>query len=460
MNIQNKRPADRCDDLSYNEILDMDTRPVPAYLKEDAVPDIGTDPVPAGNYTDPEFFRREMAKVWGKCWQVACREEDIPNVGDYVVYDMAGKSHLIVRTAPGVIKALQNVCLHRGRKLASADGCQKKFRCMFHGFEWNIDGSFRKNPFEWDFPQLKEKDMSLPEARVGLWGGFVFVSFDKNAPALEKIIAPIPEHFAAYDLGNMYTAVYMRKKFPANWKAVAEAFMESHHSLTTHPQFKPYLADANSKYDIYSPYVTRQFTAMGIPSPFADKSKITESDIFSAMLASSGRTQAAGSVAASFNVPEGQTARAFAADLQRKALGAEDGYDYSRASDAEMLDPLLYNIFPNLSVWAGYALNLVYRWLPLDVDTAIMEVRVLKRVPKNKPRPKCAPIQWLEVEESCKKVTGLGSLGGVFDQDMANLPYVQEGLKAAGPDFPVQLGKYSEMRIRQLHMTIAQMMKE
>ena len=456
MNIQATARADRCQDLSYNDILDLDTRQVPDFLREEVVPDIGTAPVPAGNYIDPAFYQRETEKLWGRCWQMACREEEIPNVGDFIVYEIAGRSYLIVRTAPDTIKALLNVCLHRGRKLADHAGCKHEFRCMFHGFAWNIDGSFKHNPMEWDFPQWQGKDMHLPEAKVGTWGGFVFVTFAENPPPLAEVLHPIPLHFARYRLEDMYTAVNIAKKFPANWKAVAEAFMESHHSLTTHPQFMPYLADANSKYDIYSPWVTRHFSAMGIPSPFVDKSRFSETDILNAMFGTSGRARGAGGL----QVPEGQTARAFAAELNRKTLGDEDGYDYSEYSDAEMLDPLLYNVFPNLSVWAGFGLNLVYRWRPIDVDNAIMEIRILKRVPKSGPRPRPAPQRMLQDDEPCSDVTELGSLGGVFDQDMANLPHVQTGLKAAGKDFPVHFGRYSEMRIRQLHRTLEEIMRD
>ena len=48
----------------------------------------------------------------------------------------------------------------------------------------------------------------------------------------------------------------------------------------------------------------------------------------------------------------------------------------------------------------------------------------------------------------------LGALGGVFDQDMANLPFVQEGLKMMGNRIPVQFAKYTEIRLRQLHRTL------
>lgn len=445
------RREDRCDAISYEEVLEQDTRSVPDYLKEQMVPDLGTEAVSAERYTSPDFYREEVDKMWLKAWQFACREEEIPNVGDYVVYDNVGKSLLVVRSAPDQIKALVNVCLHRGRKLATHGGCKQAFRCPFHGFTWNIDGSFKENPIKWDFPQVNESEFKLPEAKVDTWGGFVFVNFDTDAPPLQEVLHPIPAHFERYDLANTYKWVHVAKKFPANWKVVSEAFMESHHSVTTHPQILPYLADANSKYDVYSNFVTRHFSAMGVSSPLIDGSRFSEDDILDSMFGTSGRM--AGKDKPGLKVPEGMTARTFGAEMLRQAFSAEDGHDYSDKSDAEMLDPLLYNVFPNMSFWAGFGPNLVYRWRPIDVDNTIMEIIRLKRVPKDGPRPKPCQVHWLTDDEPFTAAEELGPLGQIFDQDMSNLPFVQEGLKASGND-QVHFGKYSEMRIRRHHQTL------
>ena len=45
------------------------------------------------------------------------------------------------------------------------------------------------------------------------------------------------------------------------------------------------------------------------------------------------------------------------------------------------------------------------------------------------------------------------ALAGVFDQDMANLPHVQTGLKASR-NHRIELGHYQESRIRQFAQTM------
>jgi phenylpropionate dioxygenase-like ring-hydroxylating dioxygenase large terminal subunit len=447
--------TDRHPSELYGDILERDTRPVPDHLREKDVREIGTDPVQTSRYYDAAFFQKEVDCVWSRIWQMACREEEIPNPGDYRIYEIVGKSLIVTRTKQGDIRAFFNACLHRGRKLVTLDGCKQEFRCPYHGIAWNTDGSFKDNPIAWDFPQWKDRDMSLPEARVETWGGFVFVNFDLNALPLQHYIGPLAAHFAPYEYEKRYKAVHVAKVIHANWKAVAEAFMESHHSITTHPQILTYLADVNSQYDFLNDYVTRQFSATGVSSPIVAGMNYSDTDIVQAMARQSGGTRRRGGDNPDAVVPVGITARAFAAEQSRQALSAEDGHDYSAASDAEMIDALLYNLWPNMSFWAGYAPNLVYRWRPngRDPESAIMDVMILKRAPKNGPRPSPVPCHFLTENERWSDAAELGGLAAIFEQDMGNLPYVQEGLHSSGNGL-VHFSKYSEMRIRQLHKLI------
>jgi hypothetical protein len=47
----------------------------------------------------------------------------------------------------------------------------------------------------------------------------------------------------------------------------------------------------------------------------------------------------------------------------------------------------------------------------------------------------------------------LGILGDVFEQDMENLPFVQDGMHASKTG-KIQLANYQEIRIRQFHQTM------
>jgi phenylpropionate dioxygenase-like ring-hydroxylating dioxygenase large terminal subunit len=98
--------------------------------------------IPIEPFTSPEYARAEGEKLWPRVWQAACRVEEMPNVGDYVTYDILDESIIIVRTAEGsgagTISAYYNVCQHRGRRLTKGCGHTNQFYCRFHGWSWDI----------------------------------------------------------------------------------------------------------------------------------------------------------------------------------------------------------------------------------------------------------------------------------------------------------------------------------
>ena len=463
---------DRHPSESYEDILERDTRAVPDHLRQGPTVDLGDGGIPVTDYFDPQHFKDEVRYVWLKVWQWACREEEIPLPGDVFVYEIVGKSLIITRQDDGSIKAFYNSCLHRGRKLVDGNGHRPHFWCKYHGMSWTCAGRFRSNPIDWDFPQFERRDMSLPEVRVGTWGGFVFVNFDPDAAPLMETLGPLAEHFERYELADHYKALHVSKVVPCNWKVMAEAFMESHHTIATHPQLMPFLGDVNSQYDILSDHVSRQFTATGVVSPTIAARNLSDMAILQAMEAAGGggessqeddraRTNARDTPKAPMTLQEGQTARTYAAEMTRRALAAEDGWDYTDRSDAEMMDALLYNVFPHQSFWAGYAPNLVYRWRPegLEPEKSIMEIIILKRVPKGGQRPAPAAEKRLRIDQDWGDAPSLGALAKVFEQDMENLPHVQTGLRSSGTGV-VNFALYSEMRIRHLHVKIASMIAE
>jgi nitrite reductase/ring-hydroxylating ferredoxin subunit len=453
-------PVERHPGPSYEQILERDTRPVPAHLREADVPEIGLDPVATSRYLSPAFAQAEAQHLWPRIWQMACREEQIARAGDVTLYEIAGRSLFIVRQHDGSIRAFHNSCLHRGRTLITGDGCKSEIRCPFHGIAWHPDGTFKDNPMDWDFPQWRGRLPSLPQARVETWGGFVFINMNPDAPPLMSLFAPIAAHFERYHLDECAIAFHVEKKVRCNWKALAEAFMESHHAVATHPQLLGYLSDVNSQYDALGDHVTRQFSAGMVPSPFYGR-ELTEDQIVQSMLraGSQGRANPQDDAPARLRVPDGVTARAYMADVTRAAIGAADGVDYGDGSDAEMVDALLYNFFPNISFWAGFAPKLFYRWRPngRDPDSAIMDIYLLKRVPRGQARPAPAPVFKIGLDESIAArgpEAGMSAgLARVFEQDMANLPLVQEGMRSSASGV-VHFGRYAEMRIRLMHQLI------
>jgi len=442
----------RCDAISVQDLLDCEEVPVPAYLREDNNPDMGDEDLPISNYTSRIIHEQEKEKLWPRVWQVVCREEDIFEAGEHYIHDSVDDSILVVRQQGGGIKAFVNSCLHRGRALRTENGLVKALRCPFHGFTWELDGSFRGMPCEWDFEYMCKDQLQLPEVAVDSWGGFVFINIDGNAGPLLEYLGVLPEHYARYELENAHKGIHVQKVIPCNWKVAHEAFLESYHSIATHPQILPFTADANTQYDTFGPHISRMITPMELASPHLGD--VSEEEIMRASLRCSGRMAA--SDAEGVEMPEGMSARKFIGEMNREAFAAASGQDLSDATLAELQDAILYDVFPNFQVWAGYFGNIVYQFRPNgdDHESCIFDVRLLLRGTDPQEPAHGVPIHRLTDEQSFSDAEELGVLGGVFDQDMGNLPYMMKGLKASKKG-TVSLGSYQESRIRHLHNTIA-----
>ena len=195
--------------------------------------------IPVQRYYDEAFFKLEKEKLWPHVWQMACRLEEIPEIGDFTEYTLFEKSVIVVNTRSG-IKAFHNTCRHRGVRLANGPGnCAKTgFVCPFHGWRWNPEGKntfvFSKQIFT---PELLDHaEIDLKPCRLETWIGCAFINFDDNAPGLRESMGPIAQRFEARHVDRLKMDWWYATVLPTNWKLAMEAFMEGYHVMRTHPQ--------------------------------------------------------------------------------------------------------------------------------------------------------------------------------------------------------------------------------
>ncbi len=427
--------------ISYQQLLDTDSKKVPDVLRIEAPKYFGSSDVSKDRYISRAFHDLEVERLWKRVWQFACREEHIANPGDYVVYEIAGLSFIVIRTTDGSIKAYPNACLHRGRQLKDENGYCSEIRCPYHAFAWTIEGELKHVPARWDFPHVKEEDFHLPEVAVGTWAGFVFINPDPNAEPLTEFLGGIVEHFADWHHEDKYVELHVAKVIHANWKITQEAFCEAYHVSATHPQILPYLGDTNSQVDIWENF-SRVISPAGTPSPLI-RWEPSQEEMLRAML--DIRIDAKNPL----NLPEGQTMRAFASELARDRWRPIVGEHIDSVSDAELMDALDYTLFPNFHPWGAFN-RVVYRFRPNGNDhrSSIMEVLFLAPFAGERPEP--SPVRWVGEGESFSTVPELATLGKVFDQDMFNMAKVQTGLESSYKS-GVTLSEYQESKVRWLH---------
>ena len=443
-----ERPAPdaaRSPGLTYQQLLDTDTHPVPDVLRLESPRYFGSHDLPIDRYTSRAWHELEVERLWSRTWQFACREEHIPEVGDYTIYEIVRRQFIVVRTAPDTVKAYWNSCLHRGRQLKDFDGHCEEIRCPFHNYTWNLDGSLKTVPAGWDFPHVDQRaaggEFNLPEAKVARWAGFIMINPDEHAPPFEEYAKELIQQFERWNLADRYVQAHVAKVIDCNWKISQEAFCEAYHVNATHPQAVPYLGDTNSQVDVWN-HTSRVITPGGTVSPLIWYD-IDENTMMRAML------DVRNDEDLSLPVPEGETCRAVSADAARDRWRPIVGDFVEGWSDAEFIDNLDYTLFPNFHPWGAYN-RICYRFRPNGDDhrSSIMEVLML--APFKGERPPPAEVHWLERHEKFTDAPELGMVGKVFNQDLYNMGKVQTGLETSKKG-AVTLSNYQESKVRWLH---------
>jgi phenylpropionate dioxygenase-like ring-hydroxylating dioxygenase large terminal subunit len=203
----------------------------------------GKGELPAARYCSKEFAALEAEQLWGKAWQMACRIDQLPEVGSYVVYDILDQSVVVVRVDEQTVKAFHNVCPHRATALAVDTGRfqLKQIVCPFHGWKWNLSG---ENTFVADLQEFRggcmtNADADLTEVHCEVWAGFVYISMAPDPVPFDEFVAPIRELVDGVLLGEMKFHYHYQARVNANWKVALEAFIEAYHVPQTHPQLTP-----------------------------------------------------------------------------------------------------------------------------------------------------------------------------------------------------------------------------
>jgi phenylpropionate dioxygenase-like ring-hydroxylating dioxygenase large terminal subunit len=454
--VKSKKIATGFSGTSYQAMLDDETRPVPDALRECSEVFLGSRALPVDRYLSSEYHELEKQYLWPRVWQACCRESEIADTGDHFVHDIAGTSILIVRSEEGGIKAYPNACLHRGRRLkaggGSGRGNSSDLTCPFHGFSWNLQGQFEGAPCEWDFPHIDNATFNLPDLRLETWGGWVFVNLDGTAPPLLEYLGVMASHFERWQPENTYKALHIKKVLRCNWKLAHEAFIESFHTIATHPQLLPYTGDSNSQYDCFNDNVSRTITPMGVVSPHLPGT--SEEQSVHRWLTIYGVIAEGDALP---DVPQGMSAREYLGELNIQRFSEMYEKDLSAlATHSEVLDAILYSVFPNFAPWAGFRPNVTYRFLPYNdsPDECTMEIMLLMRFPESEERPKDAAVQFVPADQTLADTPGIEpGLAKVFDQDFSNLPLVHKGLASLRSGH-IQLANYQEVRIRHFHQTL------
>jgi Rieske 2Fe-2S family protein len=190
---------------------------------------------------DPYFYRshvvyeRELDEIVFRSWLYAAHVSEIPNPGDYLLFEIGEDSVIIVRGDDGEVRALMNVCRHRGARVCEeAAGNRKTFVCPYHGWVYTIDGALKAAREMQVLEDFSTEDYPLKQARVVVYMGLIFINCDPEAAEFLGPLQALNEPLGAYDLENAKVAHKQTYQVDANWKLVLENYLECYHCATSH----------------------------------------------------------------------------------------------------------------------------------------------------------------------------------------------------------------------------------
>ena len=191
--------------------------------------------LPASIYTSLDFFTFEKERLFPESWVGIGFESDVPEVGDAVPMEVGGLPLVLCRDNNSQIQVLHNVCRHRATMvLESPASGLKTFKCPYHGWVYDLDGSLLATPF-WDGTAsakrcpVESESASLVPVRSAVWNHIVFINLSGNAPSLDSYLAEMEEELGHFDLESMEVIHSESWVFNANWKLVMENWEVYHH---------------------------------------------------------------------------------------------------------------------------------------------------------------------------------------------------------------------------------------
>lgn len=425
-------------------------------------------------FTCPEYAKEESDKLWAKVWQQAGRVEEIPEIGNYITYDIMDDSIIIVRTEEDTIKAFYNVCSHRGRQLVdvpegshSACGRKQNFVCGYHGWVYNLEGKCTRILDEDDWKGCLNQDRTkLGEVKVDTWGGWIWINMDLECEPLIDYLQPASDLLNQFEFEKMSFRWRQYTIFDCNWKTALEAFMEPYHVEGTHPQLCEY-GDFYAWSKAQGLHGNDGFDAKGEADETAATTTVTrtgkgpdarkmiaqmQQEFWDTIGASTTPTLVNAAQRLVDELPEGTPPHEV----------HEHWYESAKRDDEERgvvwptIDPdklskagLAWHIFPNMSFIPGLTFLLGYRTRPYgnNPNKCIFEAYALERFPEGE-APKTEWVEAEPTEEKWKKVLA---------QDFSNMAAVQKGMRNRG--FRGALpNPHQEQKITNMHRNLARFM--
>lgn len=191
--------------------------------------------LPRPFYGHETVYRADLEHIWRKGWLFAGHACEIRNPGDWLTLQVETDSLIVIRGEDGAVRALHNVCRHRGSQIvAPGRGSTKRLVCPYHQWTYDTKGALT---FCRGMHELDKAEFSLKKVQCEVVEGLIFISLAENpAPfaAARELMAP---YLKPQGLERAKVAKQVDYEIHANWKLVWENNRECFHCNINHPQY-------------------------------------------------------------------------------------------------------------------------------------------------------------------------------------------------------------------------------
>src|SRR5260370_12658917 len=191
--------------------------------------------LPSHLYTAPATLAEEKERIFARSWQVVGHRDQVMSPGDYFTTELVGEPLLIVRGADGKLRCFYNVCRHRAGPPAEGCGSRKLFRCGYHGWTYDLDGSLICATEIEGVEGFRPEDFALVPVRTEEWLNFVFVNLDPDAEPLRETLSELTRQVDRFPVAGMKLFERRTYKMKCNWQTYVDTYLEGYHLPSVHP---------------------------------------------------------------------------------------------------------------------------------------------------------------------------------------------------------------------------------
>ena len=187
-------------------------------------------------YEDLDLYRIELDEIWRKGWLFVGHSCEATRPGDYFTVSIDGDPIACVRQDDGTIKAMHNVCRHRGSIILLDDrGHLSALTCPYHRWVYGLDGTLvRCQGAPPDFSKEGVAMVAIPTEEIA---GLVFICLDARPLPIDEARTQLTNAAAVQGLDRAKVAMQIDYEVRANWKLVWENNRECFHCDANHPQY-------------------------------------------------------------------------------------------------------------------------------------------------------------------------------------------------------------------------------